>query len=69
MVFASLAEPLNVAADVREMTRKARIRHRSAVISSARPSAKNSLSGSALRLVNDSTAIDDDPVEPLPAAD
>jgi hypothetical protein len=39
------------------------------VISSARPSAKNSLSGSALRFVNDSTAIDDDSVETVSAAD
>ena len=58
MAFTSFVVPLNVLADVREITRRARTFERSAVTSSVRPSAKYSLSGSALRFVNGSTAID-----------
>ena len=58
MARRSLFVPLNCIAEVREITRNARITDRSAMTSSVSPSAKNSLSGSGLRLPKGRTAIE-----------
>ena len=69
MVFTSFFVSLKIIDDVREMTRRDRTFDRSAITSSVRPSAKYAFSGSMLRFVNGSTAIDGtDPDPALPWA-
>src|SRR5688572_33477527 len=57
-VFRSFVVSRKALDDRREMTRSRRTFDRSAMTSSVRPSAKYAFSGSVLRLVNGSTAID-----------
>src|SRR5256886_12524470 len=64
----SLSLPFKRIADCREMTRSVLIIDRSVITSSVRPSAKRSLSCSALTLANGSTAIVASSVDPVDRA-
>ena len=64
MAFTSFLVSLNIIDDVREMTRRDRTFDRVEITSSVRPSAKYAFSGSMLRFVNGSTAIDGTDPEP-----
>src|SRR6266550_1601877 len=64
----SLSLPFKRIADCREMTRSVLIIERSVITSSVRPSAKRSLSCSALTLANGSTAIVASSVDPVDRA-
>ena len=69
MAARSRVSPLRRIAEDREITRRARTRDRSVMISSVSPSLKYSVSGSGLRLAKGSTTIDFVPAGSDAAAD